>query len=943
MARFRADHFDPDWYLSVYPDVGRAGIDPRKHYLRHGRVEGRLPCLLTAMLRERDLAMGMLEGGVDALRDIARQDAHPGERAWAAIAIARQAAARGDWPQAEDALSALDPARDLIHGFGLPDPALLAIESAVMAGDPSRARALLGKAVRGFGRTPDLMLAQCNIIAATNGHTGAWHRHMALLFGGAGLAGPRVARAAGDLPAFDRLQTSRWPLPFAAIHRGPLVSVLMPARNAATTIETALRSLMAQSWHALEILVIDNGSTDDTRAMVARLGQTDPRIRLLDGAQAPGAYAARNIGLAAAGGAFITVQDADDWSHPARIAFQVRRLLRKPAAAASVSHWVRATPDLRFTRWWGDAGLVHRNTSSLMIRAALRDTLGFWDRTRAGADTEYWQRIRHVHGDTAVSEVRPGLPLAFGRQTDSSLTRHGDTNIASLRMGARRSYHLASLRWHARAADTGALPLPQHPAQRPFAIPDSIGVGDPAAQMQPEDLIRQSGLFDEGWYLQTYADLRAAPGGTGVDGAVHYLETGASEGRDPGPGFSTTGYALAHGVTDQNPLLHYLHTGRARGLDPLPVLAGDLAARDPARPVLFFGHQARREIFGAERSLLDMLDRARGAGLTPSVVLPHVMNADYLAALKLRCHRIHVRPFGWLFGGVAPHPATLAGLCALIRDSGAQDIHQNTLVMDAPLRAARQLGLRTTVHIRELPGSDPQLCLDLGLTAPALRRQILSSADRFVVNSRAVQDWLGADASRVGLVHNTADPALFDVAFAPATPPRVALIGSLSAKKGVADMVRLAHLADRAGVKAQFRLIGPCAPDPAQFGKLPPNLCYAGYADSPVDAMKGADIVLSISHFAESFGRTVLEAMAAGRPVICYDRGTPPDLVGRDGSAGHVVAADDPQAVLDALRLLLGDATALTKVSDAARRRAWQLQQGALAAAAGVYASANQG
>ncbi|UWR28354.1 glycosyltransferase (plasmid) [Sulfitobacter sp. S223] len=42
-----------------------------------------------------------------------------------------------------------------------------------------------------------------------------------------------------------------------------------------------------------------------------------------------------------------------------------------------------------------------------------------------------------------------------------------------------------------------------------------------------------------------------------------------------------------------------------------------------------------------------------------------------------------------------------------------------------------------------------------------------------------------------------------------------------------------------------------------------------------------ADIVLSLSHVAESFGRTVLEAMAAGRPVICYDRGTPPELVGR--------------------------------------------------------------
>ena len=54
MTRCKPAFFDPDWYLRCYPDVAASGIDPLRHYLRHGRREGRLPCAVFAATRERD-------------------------------------------------------------------------------------------------------------------------------------------------------------------------------------------------------------------------------------------------------------------------------------------------------------------------------------------------------------------------------------------------------------------------------------------------------------------------------------------------------------------------------------------------------------------------------------------------------------------------------------------------------------------------------------------------------------------------------------------------------------------------------------------------------------------------------------------------------------------------------------------------------------------------
>lgn len=90
----------------------------------------------------------------------------------------------------------------------------------------------------------------------------------------------------------------------------PLVSVILPTFNRQRTIARAIRSILAQSYGNFELLVVDDGSTDDTRGTVMEIG--DPRIRYIPMPRNQGASSARNEGLRQAKGEFIAFQDSDD-------------------------------------------------------------------------------------------------------------------------------------------------------------------------------------------------------------------------------------------------------------------------------------------------------------------------------------------------------------------------------------------------------------------------------------------------------------------------------------------------------------------------------------------------------------------------------------------------------------------------------------------------------
>lgn len=109
----------------------------------------------------------------------------------------------------------------------------------------------------------------------------------------------------------------------------PLVSVVMPVRDAAGTVGRAVDSIRTQTLADWELIAVDDGSTDDTPALLEAAAREEVRIRVI---RAPrgGLVTALNAGLAAAKGRFIARMDGDDESHPERLAEQVRLLETDP-------------------------------------------------------------------------------------------------------------------------------------------------------------------------------------------------------------------------------------------------------------------------------------------------------------------------------------------------------------------------------------------------------------------------------------------------------------------------------------------------------------------------------------------------------------------------------------------------------------------------------------
>ena len=169
------------------------------------------------------------------------------------------------------------------------------------------------------------------------------------------------------------------------------VSVIIPAYNAAATLERALASVMAQSLPDIEIIVVDDGSTDDTSRILARLVAADRRLRVLS--QPNGGVArARNTGIAAATGEWIATIDADDLWHPRKLDLQVAAARADGPGCGMVYSWSRridmadrVIADMGAPRHAGQA--LHqliasnfmRNASSAMVRRRAALAAGGFD------------------------------------------------------------------------------------------------------------------------------------------------------------------------------------------------------------------------------------------------------------------------------------------------------------------------------------------------------------------------------------------------------------------------------------------------------------------------------------------------------------------------------------------------------------------------------------
>ncbi len=223
---------------------------------------------------------------------------------------------------------------------------------------------------------------------------------------------------------------------------GPLVSIIVAAYNAEQTIDAALQSLLRQSWRNLKILVVDDASSDATAACAQAWAGRHEAVRVLRLEKNVGAYRARNAGLAAASGEFVSFHDADDIAHPERIARQLAPLLADAQLAFTLSRWVRRTADGHF-RSRQIVPLVRLHIGSVLVRRAFLDvTVPQFDPVRFGADNDLLLQLQVAAGPGGFAVL--DKPLTIGgymahSAVHDALTGYGDKGYSLERQAYREA------------------------------------------------------------------------------------------------------------------------------------------------------------------------------------------------------------------------------------------------------------------------------------------------------------------------------------------------------------------------------------------------------------------------------------------------------------------------------------------------------------------------
>jgi glycosyltransferase involved in cell wall biosynthesis len=188
----------------------------------------------------------------------------------------------------------------------------------------------------------------------------------------------------------------------------PLVSVIIPAFNCAKYLADAVESVFAQTYSAIECIVIDDGSTDHTNELIQGLFKLHPGLKTARKTNG-GPSSARNMGLRESSGDFISFLDDDDVFLPDKIERQVAFLEAHPDVGLVYSDSLIATETLQPVEMYTaemprdlepiDA-LCYRNWFSLtvaLIRRTITDRVGDLDEGIAGADDwDYWIRCAKV-------------------------------------------------------------------------------------------------------------------------------------------------------------------------------------------------------------------------------------------------------------------------------------------------------------------------------------------------------------------------------------------------------------------------------------------------------------------------------------------------------------------------------------------------------------------
>lgn len=655
----------------------------------------------------------------------------------------------------------------------------------------------------------------------------------------------------------------------------PVVSVVIPTYNRAAILPRTLRSVLAQTERDIEVLVVDDGSTDGTDELVA--GYADPRVRYLPQPRNAGVGAARNRGLREARGEFIAFLDDDDEWLPTKLSRQLACFAHAPDNVGLVYSGVEdhdgaggvvvRTPthrgwvyqDLLLTN------VLHGGGSNVMIRRCAVAAAGLFDEDLAAIeDYDYWVRIARFFAVDFVAEplvryhdareaVRRSVDTLANRAARTAFFARYETELR--RAGLRHLFLTESARRH----------LHQDPVDRRGARRLTMR----ALQMAPTDRPAWAALarsLAPGW-VRRLSRRAVSAGVPAMDAAADPLVVllYSAQPRTSWGGVQDVCARLSAGLRERG------HTVVEAGPDVAGVSAPPVATLALAGPLSRRWRVLPRPVAAARslRSVHRELRRWR----------PDVVNLHYLEGQV--AYFLLLRPmFGY----------------SVVLSAHGSDV----LVM--------------TQGSRSLPW-------------------LITRGDALTAVSQPVADRVGAfsgvQRDRLRVIPNGIDLGFW----AEPSPIRdarhgctIVSIGRLHPVKGH-DVLLEALLLLRASVPtARLVLIGEgtqeqALREQAQLTGLEDAVVFAGHLTSHEvrDWLRDAD-VFALPSRSEGMPLSLLEAMATGIAPVATAVGGVPDVL--LAGTGLLVPPEDPSALAEALTRVLADAGLRDDLAGSAQQRA---------------------
>jgi L-malate glycosyltransferase len=358
---------------------------------------------------------------------------------------------------------------------------------------------------------------------------------------------------------------------------------------------------------------------------------------------------------------------------------------------------------------------------------------------------------------------------------------------------------------------------------------------------------------------------------------------------------------------------------------------------------LYVNHTSR--ISGGELSLISLLEAL------PPHVEAIVACPEGPLAERLRSAAVEVVPIGGTDGSLRLHPTRTPRAVAemalasievrrVARAAGADLVHANSIragIVATGLPAARTPP--TIVHVRD--------CLPPG-TISAISLKAIGRADALIANSAHTRSTLGSAASTAHVVHNAVDCARFDRVELSRAASRarlgldercrtLAVVAQITPWKAQDDAIRVLRELLSSHPDLQLLLVGSAKFDSAATRydndaylrslhrlvaelRLAGSIRFLGERDDVPEVLRAVDLLL-VPSWQEPFGRTVIEAMAAGVPVVATDVGGPPEILA-DRACGLLLPPRQPPIWAAAIDDLLQDPAKLAAMGERGRAEA---------------------